>query len=385
MGNENRLRIGILFNVSRNWLGGVYYIVNLVNALNHLDEDDKPELFLFHSEELKDFIPQIRYTKLNVVPWDFPSPLQGYAMSWIRQKNWFSNDLALQYRLDGIYPEWNQPIHFSRAYSRPLRSVSWFADLQHKYFPEFFSKKQLMMREFRLRMMLRNTEHLVVSSIAAENDFRKFYKLRSDLKVHVLNFVSMIDNYTPIEEEGLREKYRLPEKYFIVSNQFHRHKNHAVLLKALAILKDRNRPVHIAMTGKMPESDTSVYIRDLHELMKENGLQDQVTFLGVIPRNDQLNLMKHSQAVVQPSLFEGWSTVIEDATAMEVPVIASNLDVNIEQLGDAGLFFDPNEEKELAELLMNYKRQENDNFQTDYEVRIKNFATTFVEIFQGVR
>ena len=31
---------------------------------------------------------------------------------------------------------------------------------------------------------------------------------------------------------------------------------------------------------------------------------------------DQLRLMKESLGVIQPSLFEGWSTVIEDAKAL---------------------------------------------------------------------
>ena len=58
-------------------------------------------------------------------------------------------------------------------------------------------------------------------------------------------------------------------------------------------------------------------------------------------RAEQLLLMKYAQAVIQPSLFEGWSTVIEDAISLQVPVIASNLPVNIEQLGDRGVYFDP--------------------------------------------
>ncbi len=383
MGEGNGLRLGILFNVSRNWLGGVYYIVNLVNALNSLEEKEKPEIFLFYTDELKEFLPQISYTKLETVPWAFPTPVKGYLSSWTKQKNRFSDDLAVQYELDGIYPEWNQPVHYSRAYSRPLHSVSWFADLQHKYYPEFFSRKQLMMREFRLRMMLRNTEHLVVSSKAAENDFRKFYRLRSDLKVHVLNFVSIIEDYVPEKPDKIIEKYSLPETYYMVSNQFHRHKNHAILLKTLALMKERNKSVHIAMTGKMPDSDTSLYIRELHQLMDKNELHNRVTFLGVIPRNDQLNLMQHAQAVIQPSLFEGWSTVIEDARALQVPVIASNLDVNREQLGSKGVYFDPASAEELAGILEHFNREEGKVYYEPYRERVRKYAEEFLNIFKN--
>ncbi len=40
-------------------------------------------------------------------------------------------------------------------------------------------------------------------------------------------------------------------------------------------------------------------------------------FLGFIDRGEQLQLMKNSIAIVQPSLFEGWSTVVEDTKAMQ--------------------------------------------------------------------
>ena len=49
--------------------------------------------------------------------------------------------------------------------------------------------------------------------------------------------------------------------------------------------------------------------------------------------------MKNAKAIIQPSLFEGWSTVIEDARSLQVPVIATDLTVNIEQLGDKGKYF----------------------------------------------
>jgi len=92
--------------------------------------------------------------------------------------------------------------------------------------------------------------------------------------------------------------------------------------------------------------------------------------------------MKHSQAVVQPTLFEGWSTVIEDAISLQVPVVASNLPVNIEQLGDDGVYFDPHNPSQLAELLINYpERNLNDVFYEEYFARVRNAAEDFIKVF----
>jgi hypothetical protein len=82
--------------------------------------------------------------------------------------------------------------------------------------------------------------------------------------------------------------------------------------------------------------------------------------------------------MIQPSLFEGWSTTIEDGIALKKLVIASNLGVNQQQLQDLGLYFDPHKPKELAQLLENNtKRQEIDYKQNN---RVQKFAKTLVSL-----
>jgi glycosyltransferase involved in cell wall biosynthesis len=182
--------------------------------------------------------------------------------------------------------------------------------------------------------------------------------------------------------ETLRERYKIPAGYFIVSNQFTNHKNHFAVLEALKILKASGSEAHVVFTGKMEFKGNEAYIKRIREMVTEFGITDRVSFLGVIPRQDQLGLMKHSIAVVQPSLFEGWSTVIEDAKSLQVPVIASNLDVNIEQVGDTASFFDPHNYGELADLLReSHLRHPVCNY-PPYEGRVKDFARDFIKIFQ---
>jgi glycosyltransferase involved in cell wall biosynthesis len=151
---------------------------------------------------------------------------------------------------------------------------------------------------------------------------------------------------------------------------------------SLVKLKEVGILLHIAFTGKFPSADDSPYLAELHNIIEDNKLQDQVTMLGVISRNEQLQIMRHSQAVLQPSLFEGWSTVIEDAKSLQVPVVASDLKVNIEQLGKDGVYFNPHDPDELAAILRNYpERNMNDVFYEDYSVRIKDAAKTLYSIF----
>ncbi|MBN1386936.1 MAG: glycosyltransferase family 4 protein [Bacteroidales bacterium] len=376
--DNKRLKLGIIFNFSAQWMGGIIYVINLAKTLNHLEDKDKPEIFLFYQPELGKFLEEFKYPYINLIEWPFPSVVRGNLRSWILRKNVFYNDLIKKYDLDAVYPAKNFPVkNKTRA-----KVVAWYADLQHKYYPEFFSRLTIIHRNIRLYFMLKNASDLIVSSEAVKNDFHKFYKPRKDLKFHVYHFTSINDDYLNLDINELRKKYNLPEKYFLISNQFHKHKNHRVLLLALAKLKEMGINKHFAITGKFPRDSDSPYLKELYRLIEDNKLQDHISLMGIIPRGDQIKIMEHAQAVLQPSLFEGWSTVIEDAISLQVPVIASNLPVNIEQLKDNGVYFDPHDADELASILSKYPdRNINDKPYEDYSLRIRESAELLVNVF----
>ncbi len=377
--DEKRMRIGILFYFSSQWMGGVIYIINLVKTLNFLDERQKPEIILFYISENEKFIDEIKYPYLTTVKWIFPSILWGNLKSLILRRNVFIHKILREYDLDAIYPLHDFPVRTKTK----TKLISWCADLQHKHYPEFFTLFQRMQRDLRIRLGLRNSDRMVLSSADVLNDFNNFYTGKKRTQIQIFRFVSVIDNLKEFDIHDLRKKYKLPEEYFIVSNQFHKHKNHKVLLLTLAELRQRGIKKHLAITGKFPSAGNSFYLGELHRIIDEHNLHDQISFLGVIPRKDQIQIMKHAQAVLQPSLFEGWSTVIEDAKSLQVPVIASNLKVNIEQLGDQGLYFEPHNHNQLAAMLERYPNRNIKNvYYGNYSQRIKRAAEELLMIFQ---
>jgi glycosyltransferase involved in cell wall biosynthesis len=379
MTEHKRKKIGILFNFRKGWMGGIIYIINLVNTLNFLDESEQPDIVLLYNPDLKEFLPQMKYPRLTLVEWNFPGVYGGFVKTWLTRKNVFVDEAIRHFRLDGVYPSNDRPIHDNYP---GVKVVGWIPDLQHKFYPHFFGAKRTFLREQRIRLFLKNATDLAVSSHDVENHFRRFYQIKPSLRIHKLRFVSIIDNFEFPSLETLRERYKIPAGYFIVSNQFTNHKNHFAVLEALKILKASGSEAHVVFTGKMEFKGNEAYIKRIREMVTEFGITDRVSFLGVIPRQDQLGLMKHSIAVVQPSLFEGWSTVIEDAKSLQVPVIASNLDVNIEQVGDTASFFDPHNYGELADLLReSHLRHPVCNY-PPYEGRVKDFARDFIKIFQ---
>jgi glycosyltransferase involved in cell wall biosynthesis len=375
---KKRLKLGVMFNFDPSWMGGIIYIINLVKTLNFLDDEEKPEITLFYKPRLKRFLEEFDYPYIRMVEHDYPSLIKGNIKSMILRKNLFIKDILRDHDLDVIYPLQDYPV---RTKTR-VKLVSWSADFQHRHYPEFFSRKQRFGRNLRVKNALRNTDDLVLSSHDAHKDLKRFFRVPRGLKIHIYHFVSIIEETVQEEIGSLREKYGLPERYFLVSNQFHKHKNHRVLLLAQAKLKASGTRIHLAITGKFPDASDSPYMAELHRIIDENQLQDQISMMGVISRSDQLQLMRHSQAVLQPSLFEGWSTVIEDARSLQVPVVASSLGVNIEQLGEDHGYFDPHNPDELVAILKDYpERNLDDLIYEEYPVRVKQAAETLMKIF----
>ena len=62
-----RIRIGIVYIWNETWLGGKYYLQNLMIALNTLDDDKKPliNLYCFDDETFLDFQESTNYPYLE--------------------------------------------------------------------------------------------------------------------------------------------------------------------------------------------------------------------------------------------------------------------------------------------------------------------------------
>lgn len=375
----NRLVLGITFNQNPKWTGGIIYLLNSIRILNFLEDQDKPKVVIIYNPELKKYVDEISYPYLELVPHHFPSIYKGYVGSILKRKNAFVHDLVVNHKLDAIFPMHDYPVKSKLD----AKLVSWYADLQHMYYPQFFTKRKCIERNARIKLILKNSKDLVVSSQAVKDDFLKFFKVPKSLKIHIYHFVSIIEGMPDVTFDEIRTKYDLPEHFYMISNQFHKHKNHKVVFEAVAELKKKGIDICIGITGRFPDQPDSPYMQELHDIVNKNDLKQSIRFLGLIPRGDQLLLMKYCKAIIQPSLFEGWSTVIEDAKSLQVPVIAANLNVNIEQLEEKGTYFEPHNVAQLVSILENYpNRDYTQQLYDSYENRMRSAAYELLSVFK---
>ena len=130
-------------------------------------------------------------------------------------------------------------------------------------------------------------------------------------------------------------------------------------------------------SGQLQDKFGSTYVNNIKSFVAQNNLNKCIKILGFIDRSEQLRLMKESYAIIQPSLFEGWSTVVEDAKAMNKFIFLSNLPVHKEQSPVNACYFDPHDIDDLTKKMLN---TEITSVKVNYQKNILAFGESFLSI-----
>lgn len=339
-----RLSVGIVG--LEGWPGGEAYTHNLVKALASLPEAERPRVTLLYASDPKRFE--------NLLP--LVQAHAAFRPTWARTKSgktWAAAERFCRRGLAVVIGD-SQPELAAAArkagvqrvfpilhpfHQRTPGAIAWIPDFQHRHLPEFFSEEQLRSRDRTFGRLLGQKGCVVVSSENAQADAVRFYgEHRASLRV--LRFASVPDpSWYELDPRPVMARFGLPEDYFIVCNQFWAHKDHGTLFEAVHLLAREGRRVNLVCTGPTEDHRDPRYFSNLEAKIEALGLRGHVWVLGLIPRLDQVLLMRAASAVVQPSLFEGWSTVLEDARALGQRVIASDCPVHLEQSVPGALYF----------------------------------------------
>jgi glycosyltransferase involved in cell wall biosynthesis len=128
----------------------------------------------------------------------------------------------------------------------------------------------------------------------------------------------------------------LPEKFLFYPAQFWAHKNHLRLIEAFREVVTEAPDLKLVLTGKKRDEYETVMAA-----IAKFGLSGNVVHLGYVAQEDLQAIYRLAMALVMPSLFESVSIPIYEAFQVGTPVAASGILSIPEQVGDAGLLFDP--------------------------------------------
>lgn len=352
----------ILFNVSNivNWMGGVYYAQNIINLIFHSDKlCDEYEIHVLasssNSNVFKKYGNRIYLTEINY------SSIYANSIYFIRymQKN----------KIDCWYALCWDFIDFLLV----KKAIFWIADFQYIHLPQLFSKYEYNMRDYVSRYIAHQHNDLVFSSNDAYRDFKTCYS-NYKCKCHVVHFTSDIINElqameTSVEKQTL-QKYELEKaRYIYIPNQFWQHKNHLIVLQMIEKLETEEiKDILFVFTGQMHDYRNREYTEKLQTYFSHDIIKKRTRNLGFINRQEQLIIMKNAIFLIQPSLFEGWGTGLEDAKVLDKRVILSDLPVHEEQKYEKCVLFQRNNADDLLDKVKTFIRyQSEDNINRGIE------------------
>ncbi len=333
----------------KRWTGGYQYYLNLFRVLHRYGHGKVRPVVFASPEASTEVLAPLTEDLTGLVRAELFSAGQGRGRlidALVRGRDRRAETL---YREHGIQVAFEAATYHGSRFAIP--TIAWLPDFQHRRLPEMFSRRGWWQREIGTLAQIRSARAVMVSSESARLDCEELYPAARG-KISVVPFaVELTQEAFAVGAEEVRARYALPERFFYLPNQFWKHKNHAMVIRAVALLRNRGIGVVVAASGTQADPRHPHLMDELRALVATLGLQEQFRFLGMVPRADVYALMRAALAVLNPSAFEGWSTTVEEAKALGVSLMLSAIPVHREQVGEAAVYFDPQSADPLAQVL----------------------------------
>jgi glycosyltransferase involved in cell wall biosynthesis len=396
--SKQEMQLSIAFHTMAHegWTVGEIYLKNLFYALRRTYEKEAG-LYLLAPAGLQD-----AKNHTNSIDAD---DVILYNMPRRRTPLWMINGLAKRILLcdvimKGILKQHGIDVIFGPTFVYDygkVATLSWLPDFQHIHLPEMFSKEECISRDRAFLRCAKISTRIILMSKAVKKDFESFAPMYA-YKARVLNPVSYVPQ--SIYERDLNsivEMYHLPEKFVYLPNQFWKHKNHELVFQAVRILKDRGIKVYLVCSGNPLDYRHPTYFADLCYKVSKWNIRDQIIYLGLVPHEHVLLLMRQSICVLNPSLFEGWGYTVEEARSVGKKVLLSDIPSHREQNPPKAMFFNLLDRDDLADKLGRIwlSTEPGPDVELEFEARrtlpsrLRSYAETFLsvakEAFEEVR
>ncbi len=217
-------------------------------------------------------------------------------------------------------------------------------DLMHRYESRFPELNKFDVRDGYPKGLARYAKCVLVDSKLGKKQFDESYNLgQATRRPRIISLPYVASEYVCNAEE---EHVEVPEKYIFYPAQFWKHKNHVNLMRAICILRDTIPDIHLVLVGSDKYNSGEV-----RKFIEENTLEDFITILGFVSNGQLAWLYSHAMGMVMPSYFGPTNIPPLEAMALGCPVAVSDKYAMPEQVGKAGLLFNPDSPEEIADCI----------------------------------
>jgi glycosyltransferase involved in cell wall biosynthesis len=226
-----------------------------------------------------------------------------------------------------------------------IPTVAMVHDVAFLRYPEHLPAR---IRRFYAKWMhryLSEADHIITVSNFSKSELIAGYQLDPS-KISVVNN-GVTKTYKPVQEDEktrVRDLVSNGRPYFLYLGAIHPRKNILTLVRAFEQFKSSDTSDHQLVLAGRPswQSDT------LAKAIQQSPYKNTIHLTGYIAEKQAPGLMASAEALVYPSLYEGFGLPLVEAMACGVPVICSNVSSLPEVAGGAALLFDPLDAGQLA-------------------------------------
>jgi glycosyltransferase involved in cell wall biosynthesis len=315
----------------------------LPNILKRLSESHPEHTFLFISDKVIDNNPAKNVIPV-VVEFDNKSPVK-----WMLRYNLKLRKILKKYQLDILITE-----QFCSLITK-VPQVLISPDLQFVQQNALSGKKNLSFYKRFTPRFLKKAESFIALSEFEKNEIIKHFKTDPS-KIAVINegAEEKMEMVSAEEREIIKEKYAVGNEYFIYPGVLSSQKNLKNLLKAFSAFKKRQRSgMQLLLVGE-PGRQFDEFKESL-ELYK---FKKEIKLLFGLSGSENVKLVASAYAMIYPVEHEMSADSLLMAMKCEVPILAASSGAVPEFCGDAVLYFQAADQKDIAEKMMEIFRDE---------------------------
>ena len=216
-------------------------------------------------------------------------------------------------------------VHYPLTVAVPrldARAAVTLHDTLHRDLPELFGRAERLYRAIAYDRSARRARLVIVPSAFVRDRAVALLGIPGE-RIRVIHHGLDHDRFRPSSDER--------EPFLLYPARPWRHKNHARLFEAFALLRRTRPALRLVLTGG-----------------EFRALPDGVESRGRVSADELATLYRRAAALVFPSLYEGFGQPPLEALACGCPVVAARAGSLIEVCGDAARFFDPHSPADIA-------------------------------------
>ncbi len=230
---------------------------------------------------------------------------------------------------------------------RGVPTVLTVHDLIFKRFPAYHKPLNRWYLGLTMHLYTRRADAIIAISQATKREIVETYGVPED-KIRVIHEAAspIFRPQTPEAVARAKTRYGLPDRYLLFVGTIEPRKNLVTLLEAFERVKKGGLTDALVVVGKK-----GWLYDDFFHRLEASPEKDSVVFPGFVPDEDLPAIYTGAQALVLPSLYEGFGLPVLEAMACGTPVIASSAGSLPEIGGDAALYVPPTDAEALAQAL----------------------------------